>query len=160
MSGISCHIRYLRYSYFVLNVIVYILNYFMINHCYSVTSLCFILRPCIYHSRFLNEVFSVFIMFTNLKDLHLSLILLSWYTALLLIRWHGSSCAGLYWVEWTSETDKYNSQGTSSFTAITVVFDALQTAIIEEINYKNGQFALIHPAGAVGKRLKYHAARI
>ncbi len=96
MSGISCHIRYLRYSYFVLNVIVYILNYFMINHCHSVTSLCFILRPCIYHSRFLNEVFSVFIMFTNLKDLRLSLILLSWYTALLLIRWQESAAREVY----------------------------------------------------------------
>lgn len=53
----------------------------------------------------------------------------------------------------TFETDKYNSQGTSSFTALAAVFDALQTAIIEEINYKNEQFALIHPAGAVGKRL-------
>lgn len=53
----------------------------------------------------------------------------------------------------TSETDKYNSQGTSSFTALATVFHALQTAIIEETNYKNEQFALIHPAGAVGKRL-------
>lgn len=53
----------------------------------------------------------------------------------------------------TSETDKYNSQGTSSFTALSAVFDALQTAVIEETDYKNEQFALIHPAGAVGKRL-------
>ncbi len=52
-----------------------------------------------------------------------------------------------------SETDKYNSQGTSSFIALSAVFDALQTAIIEVTNYKNEQFALIHPAGAVGKRL-------
>lgn len=53
----------------------------------------------------------------------------------------------------TSETDRYNSQGTSSFTALAAVFDALQTAVIEETGYKNEQFALIHPAGAVGKRL-------
>ena len=53
----------------------------------------------------------------------------------------------------TSETDKYNSQGTSSFVALVAVFDALQTAIIEETNYTNEQFALIHPGGAVGKRL-------
>jgi len=53
----------------------------------------------------------------------------------------------------TSETDKYNSQGTSSFIALAAIFDALQTAIIEETNYSNEQFALIHPAGAVGKRL-------
>ena len=53
----------------------------------------------------------------------------------------------------TSETDRYNSQGTSSFTALAAVFDALQTAIIEETGYQNEQFALIHPGGAVGKRL-------
>jgi len=53
----------------------------------------------------------------------------------------------------TSETDKYNSQGTSSFISLAAIFDALQTAIIEETGYKNEQFALIHPAGAVGKRL-------
>lgn len=53
----------------------------------------------------------------------------------------------------TEETDRYNSQGTSSFTALSAVFDALQTAIIEETGYRNEQFALIHPGGAVGKRL-------
>ena len=53
----------------------------------------------------------------------------------------------------TSETDRYNSQGTTSFTALAAVFDALQTAVIEETGYKNEQFALIHPGGAVGKRL-------
>ena len=53
----------------------------------------------------------------------------------------------------TSETDRFNSQGTSSFTALAAVFDALQTAIIEETGYRNEQFALIHPGGAVGKRL-------
>ena len=53
----------------------------------------------------------------------------------------------------TAETDRYNSQGTSSFTALSAVFDALQTAIIEETGYQNEQFALIHPGGAVGKRL-------
>lgn len=55
----------------------------------------------------------------------------------------------------TSETDKYNSQGTSSFTALSAVFDALQASIIEKTNYKNEQFAIIHPAGAVGKRLNH-----
>ena len=53
----------------------------------------------------------------------------------------------------TAETDRYNSQGTSSFTALSAVFDALQTAVIEETGYQNEQFALIHPGGAVGKRL-------
>jgi D-arabinose 5-phosphate isomerase GutQ len=51
------------------------------------------------------------------------------------------------------ETDKYNSQGTSSFVALSAVFDALQAALIEETGYVNEQFALIHPAGAVGERL-------
>lgn len=53
----------------------------------------------------------------------------------------------------TLECDKYNSQGTTSFVVTAAVFDALQTAILEKINYKNGQFAVIHPGGAVGKRL-------
>ncbi len=53
----------------------------------------------------------------------------------------------------TEETDKYNCQGTSSFVAVTAVFDALQAAVIEETGYQNEQFALIHPGGAVGKRL-------
>ncbi len=53
------------------------------------------------------------------------------------------------------ETDKYNSQSTSSFVALSSVFDALQTALIEETGYVNEQFALIHPGGAVGERLNH-----
>ncbi len=51
------------------------------------------------------------------------------------------------------ETDKYNSQGTTSTTAACVLFHALQAAMIEETAYENAQFALIHPGGAVGQRL-------
>ncbi len=51
------------------------------------------------------------------------------------------------------ESDKYNSQGTSSFVALAAIFDALQVALIEETGYVNEQFALIHPGGAVGERL-------
>lgn len=51
------------------------------------------------------------------------------------------------------ECDKYNSQGTASFTATAAVFHALQAAVLEETGYKNEQFAIIHPGGAVGKRL-------
>lgn len=51
------------------------------------------------------------------------------------------------------ETDKYNAQGTTSTTALCMIFHALQTALIEETGYKNEQFALIHPGGAVGERL-------
>lgn len=53
----------------------------------------------------------------------------------------------------TRETDRYNSQGTTSFIVLSALFDALQTALIELTNYQNEQFALIHPGGAVGERL-------
>lgn len=53
----------------------------------------------------------------------------------------------------TRECDKYNSQGTASFVALSAIFDALQAAVIEITGYNNHQFALIHPNGAVGKRL-------
>ena len=56
----------------------------------------------------------------------------------------------------TRETDRYNSQGTTSTTVLSVIFDALQTALIEVTGYKNEQFALIHPGGAVGERLNHH----
>ena len=51
------------------------------------------------------------------------------------------------------ETDKYNCQGTTSSTALAVIFHVLQTALIEETGFKNEQFAAIHPGGAVGERL-------
>ncbi len=51
------------------------------------------------------------------------------------------------------ETDRHNSQGTTSFIVLSAVFDSLQAAIIEETGFRNEQFAVIHPGGAVGKRL-------
>ncbi len=51
------------------------------------------------------------------------------------------------------ETDKYNMQGTTSTTALIMLFHALQAGIIEETDYQKEQFALIHPGGAVGERL-------
>ncbi len=51
------------------------------------------------------------------------------------------------------ECDKYNCQGTTSFAVTSAIFDALQTALLEYTDYKNETFALIHPGGAVGKRL-------
>lgn len=51
------------------------------------------------------------------------------------------------------ETDKHNMQGTTSTTALCMLFHALQAAIIEETGYEKEQFALIHPGGAVGTRL-------
>lgn len=54
----------------------------------------------------------------------------------------------------TRECDRYNCQGTASFAATCAVFDALQTAVIEETGFRNESFAVIHPGGAVGKRLR------
>ena len=51
------------------------------------------------------------------------------------------------------ETDRYNCQGTTSTTSLAVIFHVLQTMMIEETGFKNEQFALIHPGGAVGERL-------
>lgn len=53
------------------------------------------------------------------------------------------------------ETDKYNAQGTTSTTALCMIFHALQAALIEETDYQSEQFALIHPGGAVGERLNH-----
>ena len=53
----------------------------------------------------------------------------------------------------TKECDKYNCQGTTSFAVTSAIFDALQAAVLEYTGYSNETFALIHPGGAVGKRL-------
>ena len=59
----------------------------------------------------------------------------------------------------TKEVDRYNAQGTTSFTILSVLFDALQAALIEETGFQNEQFALIHPGGAVGERLNHAKAK-
>ena len=51
------------------------------------------------------------------------------------------------------ETDKYDSQGTTSSTSLCVIFHTLSTALLEETDFQNEQFAVIHPGGAVGERL-------
>ena len=51
------------------------------------------------------------------------------------------------------ETDKWNAQGTTSSTALCMIFHAIQAAMIEQTGYQAEQFALIHPGGAVGERL-------
>lgn len=51
------------------------------------------------------------------------------------------------------ETDKYNCQGTTSSTSLAVIFHVLQTILMEETKFKNEQFAVVHPGGAVGERL-------
>ena len=51
------------------------------------------------------------------------------------------------------ETDKYNMQGTTSTTALCMIFHALQAAVVEQTDYQKESFALVHPGGAVGERL-------
>lgn len=51
------------------------------------------------------------------------------------------------------ETDPDNSQGTTSSTALCVIFHVLQTALIAQTGFTGEQFAHIHPGGAVGERL-------
>ena len=51
------------------------------------------------------------------------------------------------------ETDKWNAQGTTSTTSLAVIFHSLQAALVEVTGFQAGQFAVIHPGGAVGERL-------
>ncbi|MBP5609777.1 MAG: SIS domain-containing protein [Clostridia bacterium] len=53
----------------------------------------------------------------------------------------------------TRECDPDNCQGTTSFAVTCAVFDSLQTAVIELSGFGKEKFAVIHPGGAVGKRL-------
>jgi len=55
----------------------------------------------------------------------------------------------------TKETDRFNTQGTTSTTVLCVLFHALQTALIEVTGFQSEQFAVIHPGGAVGERLNH-----
>ncbi len=51
------------------------------------------------------------------------------------------------------ESDGLNVMATASFVATIAIFDAMLASIMEMTNYTLGQFALIHPGGAVGNRL-------
>ena len=53
----------------------------------------------------------------------------------------------------TRECDRDNCQGTTSFAVTSAVFDALSAALVEYLDYSSRKFAVIHPGGAVGKRL-------
>ena len=55
----------------------------------------------------------------------------------------------------TKETDRFNTQGTTSTTVLCVLFHALQTALIDVTGFQSEQFAVIHPGGAVGERLNH-----
>ncbi len=52
------------------------------------------------------------------------------------------------------ESDVYGVMSTASFAATVAIFDALMMGIMEEKDYELSDFALIHPGGAVGKRIK------
>ncbi len=51
------------------------------------------------------------------------------------------------------EADRYQVMSTASFSANIAIFDALMMGVMEETGYTDRDFALIHPGGAVGKRI-------
>ena len=51
------------------------------------------------------------------------------------------------------EADPFNMLATTSTMAVIAVFDAICVALIEYTGFTREKFAVIHPAGAVGKRL-------
>lgn len=51
------------------------------------------------------------------------------------------------------ESDRYGVMSTASFSATVAIFDALMMGIMEEKDYALSDFALIHPGGAVGKKI-------
>jgi KpsF/GutQ family protein len=51
------------------------------------------------------------------------------------------------------EADGFNMLATTSTMAVVAVFDAVCIALMEYTGYTKEQFAVIHPAGAVGERL-------
>lgn len=52
------------------------------------------------------------------------------------------------------EADPFNVFATSSIIATLAVFDAICIGVLAETNYSKEQFFIIHPGGAVGKKLK------
>ena len=51
------------------------------------------------------------------------------------------------------ESDVYGVMSTASFASTVAIFDALMMGIMEEKDYALSDFALIHPGGAVGKKI-------
>ena len=51
------------------------------------------------------------------------------------------------------ESDRYGVMSTASFAATVAIFDALMVGLMEEKDYALSEFALIHPGGAVGKKI-------
>jgi D-arabinose 5-phosphate isomerase GutQ len=52
------------------------------------------------------------------------------------------------------EPDKFNMLATASTMAVVAVFDAICIALMKVTHYSRDRFAVIHPGGAVGARLK------
>lgn len=52
------------------------------------------------------------------------------------------------------EADPFNVFATSSIIATLAVFDAICIGVAAETNYSKERFSVIHPGGAVGKKLK------
>ncbi len=53
----------------------------------------------------------------------------------------------------TPESDRFDMMSTASFAATIGIFDALMMGLMEEKDFTEADFALIHPGGAVGKRI-------
>lgn len=51
------------------------------------------------------------------------------------------------------ESDRYGVMSTTSFASTMSIFNALMVALMEETDYPLSDFALIHPGGAVGKKI-------
>ena len=51
------------------------------------------------------------------------------------------------------EPDQFNMLATASTMAVLAMFDAICIALMKVTGYTQGQFAVIHPGGAVGERL-------
>lgn len=65
----------------------------------------------------------------------------------------GKGCDYLLQVQVEREADPFDMLATTSILAVIAVFDALCIALMQETGYTKEQFAVIHPAGAVGERL-------
>lgn len=58
------------------------------------------------------------------------------------------------------EADPFNMLATSSTICVLAIFDAITVLMMQQGKYKKDQFAIIHPGGSVGERLKKHVQKI
>lgn len=64
------------------------------------------------------------------------------------------NCHLLMKVQIEREADEFNMLATTSTTTVLSVFDAVCIVLMEYTGFTKNQFAVIHPKGAVGERLK------